>query len=216
MVLKFSDVKGGAVSNKVDLYEYKDGEQSFRLIGGILPRYMYWCASARGKDIPVECLSFDREKERFTNVEHDHVLEFFPLGKDGKPNRPQWSYTCQAIDLADGKVKVVPLKRKLLTSIIETASQLGSDPTDPDSGFDVVFKRVKTGPNVFNVEYTILQLKCKPRSLTEAEREAVAAAKDIAEIYPRPTAEEVKDLLVKITTPEAAESAVDQESVKDL
>lgn len=216
MVLKFSDVKGGAVSNKVDLYEYKDGEQSFRLIGGILPRYMYWCPSVKGKDIPVECLSFDREKERFTNVEPDHVLEYFPVGKDGKPNRPQWSYTCQAIDLADGKVKVVPLKRKLLTSIIETAGQLGADPTDPDTGFDVVFKKVKTGPHVYNVEYTILQLKCKPRPLTESERTAVAAAKDIADVYPRPTPDEVKALLVKITTPEAEDAGTDAESVSDL
>lgn len=216
--LKFTDVKGGATSSKVDLYEYRDGEQSFRLIGGILPRYQYWCPSVKGKDIPVECLSYDRDKERFTNVEPDHVLEYFPLDKAGKPNRPQWAYTCQAIDLADGKVKVIPLKRKLLAAIIEVAAQLGADPTDTQTGFDIVFKRVKTGPQVYNVEYNLLQLKCKQRALTPTELEAVAAAKEIASIYPRPTSDEVKALLVKITTPEGSEpsKSVDSEAVNDL
>lgn len=217
MALKFSEAKGGAAKSSVDLFAYKDGEQSLRLFGDILPRYMYWCPSAKGKDLPVECLSFDREKERFTNVEVDHVLEFFPLDKNGKPHRPNWSYTMQCIDLADGKVKVLPLKRKLLAQIQDVAGQLGLDPTDPDTGFDIVFKRVKTGPNVFNVEYNIQVLKCKARSLTDAERSAIAEAKPISEIYPRPSPEEVRALLVKITTPDAGDDAgTDQEALNDL
>jgi hypothetical protein len=214
--MKFSESKGGAAKSSVDLFQYKDGEQSFRLFGDILPRYMYWVPTAKGKDLPVECLSFDRDKERFTNVETDHVLEFFPTDKENRPNRPQWSYTIQAIDLADGKAKVVPLKKKLLLQIQDVASQLGLDPTDTETGFDVVFKRVKTGPNVFNVEYTVQVLKCKQRALTPAELEVVNSAKAISEIYPRPSPEEVRALLVKITTPEATEADTDKEAVSDL
>lgn len=218
MSLKFSEAKGGAAKGSVDLFQYKDGEQSFRLFGNILPRYMYWVPTVKGKDLPVECLSFDRDKERFTNVEVDHVLEFFPQNpKDPtKPNRPDWSYTIQGIDLADGKAKVIPLKRKLLAQIQDVAGQLGLDPTDPESGFDIVFKRVKTGPNVFNVEYTVQVLKCKPRALNAAELAVVEEAKAISEIYPRPTADEVRALLVKITTPEAPEGSTDKEAVSDL
>ncbi len=215
--MKFSESKGGAAKSSVDLFQYKDGEQSFRMFGDILPRYMYWCPTVKGKDLPVECLSFDRDKERFTNVEPDHVLKFFPTGKDGKANRPDWSYTIQGIDLADGKVKVIPLKRKLLAQIQDVAGQLSLDPTDPETGFDIVFKRAKTGPHVYNVEYTVQVLKCKQRALTSAELEAVKVAKPIAEIYPRPTPEEVMAQLVKITTPEDDEnSGTDKEAASDL
>lgn len=216
MALKFTDSKGGAAKSSVDLFQYKDGEQSFRLFGDILPRYMYWVPTPKGKDLPVECLSFDRQKERFTNVEVDHVLEFFPKGKDGKPNRPDWSYTMQCIDLSDGKAKVLPLKRKLLAQIQDVAGQLGLDPTDTTTGFDIVFKRVKTGPNVFNVEYTVQVLKCKERALTSAELAVVAATKPIEEVYPRPSADEVRGLLVKITTPTEEDNTTDSESVSDL
>ena len=42
------------------------------------------------------------------------------------------------------KSKVVNLKKKLWEQIITAAEDLG-DPTDPESGWDVQFKRVKTG-----------------------------------------------------------------------
>ena len=48
------------------------------LFGGVLPRYIYWLKGSNNKDIPVECLAFDREQERFNNAETDHVQRFFP------------------------------------------------------------------------------------------------------------------------------------------
>ena len=69
MALTFKQTKGKAISNKVEAYEYKDGENIVRLFGGILPRYIYWIKGTNNKDIPIECLAFNREKEKFDNLE---------------------------------------------------------------------------------------------------------------------------------------------------
>lgn len=212
MALKFGDTKGKAVRSSVDSYTYKDGENVVRLVGGVLPRYVYWVKGSNDKDIPIECLAFDREKEKFTNTEADHVPEYFP------DKKCSWAYSIQCIDPADGKVKVLNLKKKLFEQILSAAEDLG-DPTDIDSGWDVVFKRAKTGPLPFNVEYTLSVLRCKKRALNDAEKTAVEAAQDIDELYPRPTSAEVKALLDRITTGDeenAEASAEAKEDISDL
>ena len=214
MAISFKNTKGKAQSNKVESYEYKDGENTVRLVGGVLPRYIYWLKGSNNKDIPVECLAFSRDKEKFDNLQKDHVPEFFPDLKCS------WSYTVNCIDPKDGKVKALNLKKKLFEQILTAAEDLG-DPTDFDSGWDVVFKRVKTGPLAYNVEYQLQVLRCKTRALSDAERELVSASKSIDEKYVRPTEEEVLALLTKITTNnddenEDSDSAAEQEAVKEL
>ena len=68
MALAFTATKGKAVKKSFDAFEYKDGENTVRLIGGILPRYVYWLKGTNGKDIPVECLAFDRDADRLPPV----------------------------------------------------------------------------------------------------------------------------------------------------
>jgi len=215
MAISFKNTKGKAQSNKVESYEYKDGENTVRLVGGVLPRYIYWLKGSNNKDIPVECLAFSRDKEKFDNLQKDHVPDFFPDLKCS------WSYTVNCIDPKDGKVKALNLKKKLFEQILTAAEDLG-DPTDFDSGWDVVFKRVKTGPLAYNVEYQLQVLRCKTRALSDAERELVAASKSIDEKYARPTEDEVLALLTKITTNTDgdengdAASEAEREAVKDL
>jgi len=214
MAISFKNTKGKAQSNKVESYEYKDGENTVRLVGGVLPRYIYWLKGSNNKDIPVECLAFSRDKEKFDNLQKDHVPAFFPDLKCS------WSYTVNCIDPKDGKVKALNLKKKLFEQILTAAEDLG-DPTDFDSGWDVVFKRVKTGPLAYNVEYQLQVLRCKTRALSDAERELISASKSIDEKYVRPTEDEVLALLTKITTnnddeSEETGSSAEQEAVKDL
>lgn len=210
MALSFKQTKGKAQSNKVESFEYKDGENVVRLIGGVLPRYVYWLKGTNNKDIPVECLAFNREKEKFDNLEHDHVPEFFP------DNKCSWSYAINCIDPKQQKVVALNLKKKLFEQILTAAEDLG-DPTDFDTGWDVVFKRVKTGPLPFNVEYQLQVLRCKPRPLTADERAMAEAAKNIDEKFPRASSEEVMALLQKITANDGDESDDSaQEAVKEL
>jgi hypothetical protein len=214
MAIKFGDTKGKAQSKKVDAFEYKDGENTVRLVGGVLPRYVYWLKGSNNKDIPVECLAFDRQAEKFNNLETDHVPEYFA------DKKCSWAYSINCIDPTDGKVKVLNLKKKLFEQILNAAEDLGN-PTDYDSGWDIVFKRAKTGPLPFNVEYTLQVLRCKKRALSADERAAAEAAEvapnDIDSKYPRPTAEEVKKLLDKIVSGSTEETTdAEKEAISDL
>jgi hypothetical protein len=209
MALKFGDTKGKAVKKSVEAYEYKDGENTVRLIGGVLPRYVYWLKGTNNKDIPIECLAFDREKEKFTNTEMDHVPAYF------SDKKCSWAYSINCIDPKDGKVKALNLKKKLFEQILSAAEDLG-DPTDYDSGWDVVFKRTKTGPLPFNVEYNLSVLKCKRRSLSSDERALADAAEDIDSKFPRATPDEVKAALEKLVAGAAEDESVDPESIKEL
>ena len=191
MALAFSKTKGKAESKKVPTYEFKDGEQRIRLFGDVLARYIYWVKGLNNKDIPIECLAFNRDTEKFDNAEYDYVPENYPDLKCS------WAYTVNAIDPVKMEEVAVNLKKKLFAEIIDAAEALG-DPTDPDTGWDIVFKRSKTGSQAFNVEYKLQVLKCKPRALSAEERELVAKAKTIDQKYPRPTAEDVLKTIKKI------------------
>lgn len=213
MAISFKNTKGKAQKSSVDSYAYKDGENRVRIFGDILPRYVYWVKGTNNKDIPIECLAFSREKEKFDNLEVDHVGKFYPDLKCS------WSYAVKCIDPTDGKAKVLNLKKKLFEQILTAAEDLG-DPTDPDTGWHVVFKRTKTGPLTFNVSYDLMVLKCKPCPLTEDERATIAAAKPIDAEYPRQKAEEQLALLEKLAS--GADDSTDestsaeQEAVKDI
>mgnify|MGYP003324336087 FL=1 len=189
MAIKFNQHKGSAQKNSISSFQYRDGDNQFRLVGDILARYVYWIKGENEKDIPLECLSFDRNLETFNNKEKDWVREYYPDLKCG------WSYATQCID--NGVVKVVNLKKKLWEQIITAAEDLG-DPTDPTTGWDVKFKRVKTGPLPYNVEYQLQVLKCKHRELDETEKELVSELKSMDDVMPRPTPDAPKELLDRV------------------
>lgn len=189
MALTFNKLKGEAQKGKIESYTYVEGDNVVRMVGDVCARYVYWIKGENDKNIPFECLSFDREKEAFTNLEKDWVREYYPDLKCG------WSYAIQCVH--GGKVKVLNLKKKLLEQILVAAEDLG-DPADPETGWDVHFKRVKTGPMAYNVEYQLQALKCKPRPLDESELELIADLKSMDEVLPRPTPDAQKELLDRI------------------
>jgi hypothetical protein len=189
MAIKFNQHKGAAQKSNITSFQYTDGDNKFRLVGDILARYVYWIKGENDKNIPLECLSFDRNKESFNNMEKDWVREYYPDLKCG------WSYAMQCLD--GGEVKIINLKKKLFEAILTAAEDLG-DPTDPENGWDVKFKRVKTGPLPYNVEYQLQVLKCKQRPLGETEMAAIADLKSMDDVMPRPTPDAQKALLDEI------------------
>ena len=205
MALSFNKSKGSAQKSSISSYSYVDGDNSIRLVGDILARYVYWITGENDKNIPLECLSFDRNEERFNNKEKDWVREYYPDLKCG------WSYVMQGIH--NGEVKIVNLKKKLWEQILTAAEDLG-DPTDSETGWDVKFKRVKTGPLPYNVEYQLQVLKCKPRALDDDELALVEGLKSMDDVMPRPTPDAQKELLDRVRevdTNEIDEEALDKE-----
>ena len=57
MAKSFGDVKGAATKTKREQYKYKMGENRIRLVGDLLPRYVYWITGENNKAIPFECLA---------------------------------------------------------------------------------------------------------------------------------------------------------------
>lgn len=206
MAISFNKQQGSAKKNSADSYKYTNGDNRVRIVGDILARYVYWVKGENGKDIPMECLSFDREEEAFTNLEKDWVRAAYPDLKCG------WSYATQCIDPTDGKLKVINLKKKLWEQVITAAEDLG-DPTDPDTGWDLVFQRKKTGPLPYNVEYQLQPLKCKTRALTEEERALVKDLKSMDVVMARPTADAQKELLERFQAArtENVDESIDEE-----
>lgn len=209
---KFTDINGEAKKSNVDYYKFSEGKNKFRIFGDVLPRYVYWVKGQNDKNVAMECLSFDRDEEKFTNVERDYVQEKFPDLKCS------WAYLVNAICLDEGenkgKVQVLALKKKLFQQILELAREHLGDPTDPVEGWDITVIRKKTGPLSFNVEYTLDQLACKNRALSPEEKEAIESAKSIEELFPRPTPEEQKAFLDKLAG-ETEEEDPEEEEVAE-
>lgn len=199
MAISFNQQKGSAQKTSIKSYQYTDGDNKMRLCGDILARYVYWIKGENDKNIPLECLSFDRNTESFNNKETDWVRNYYPDLKCG------WSYATQCID--NGEVKVVNLKKKLWEQIITAAEDLG-DPTDPETGWDICFKKVKTGPLPYNVEYQLQALKCKPSALSEDDKALLEDLKSMDDVMPRPTPDAQKELLDRIR--EATTTEVDE------
>lgn len=210
MALGFNQTQGGAQKSAIRQYQMKNGDNNIRLVGGILPRYVYWIEGSNKKNIPFECLSFDRNSEKFNNVEKDWVRDYYPDMKCG------WAYAMQCIDLdaEEPEVLVFNLKRKLFDQIRIAAEDLG-DPTDPDNGWDVKFKKVKTGPSNFNIEYQLQVLKCKNRPLTDEEKQLVSEAKAIDEVLVRPTPDAQHALLEQIFKASSQDTVDDKEALDE-
>ena len=210
MALRFNDTKGTAQKDRADSYEYKDGENRIRLVGDLLARYVYWIKGENNKNLPFECLAFNRETVTFDNAETDHVKEFYPNLKC------TWAYAIQGIanpGTDNPELKIINLKKKLFKQILDAAEDLG-DPTDPETGWDLVFKKEKTGPLPINVEYTLMVLRCKNRPLNEAEQTLIAELKSMDEVLPRPTPDQQKELLQRLQN--GSSENVDEEAAKEL
>lgn len=200
------DTQGKAVDTRLPAMELKLGKNSFRIVGSILRRYGYWVKTPGGKNVFFESLAFDRDLEKFTNVEQDVVPDHFPTkeynGKETR-NTPSWAYVATVIDRADGKLKELHLKKTYFEAILKIArsknpatKQIFGDPTNPVTGWDIVIEKEKTGPSVMNVKYNVDPFcAMSPSELSEEEIQMVEEAPDVFERHPRPTREDQVKLM---------------------
>ena len=188
--LSFNTAKTNPGREKVPSYKIRDGENKVRFHGGIVGRYIYWIPGPDGNKSPVECLAFDRETQSFNNNIEDPVKKFFPDLK------PEWAYASLCIDLKDSEPRVCIFnhKKKLFNQISNAVGDIGSDPSDAEEGWAVIFQKQKTGPKVFNVEYTLNVLKCSKEQgpLTDAQKELFAKHPPIEEVLKRPSAADIE------------------------
>ena len=166
-----------------------------RLVGNVLPRYVYWIVTNEGKKRPIECISFDRESESFNGSRQDPMQE---IDSSIYSEKPVFAYVCNAIDRSDGQVKLVDLKKTIYNSIIDLAKNPEyGNPAHPDSGYDVTIKKEKTGPLAQNVKYHVTPGR-NSSPLTEEEKAMELFELDT--IFKTQTYEEQKKWLIENTS----------------
>ena len=63
MAIGFNQTKGSAQKKKSKTYNFSNKEDHhIRLVGDLLPRYVYWIKGENNKNIPMECLLIETQK----------------------------------------------------------------------------------------------------------------------------------------------------------
>lgn len=200
MSIKFEDLQGKASKSGPERFKPVDGKNAFRIFGPVVPAYKYWLKTRDNTPVPMECLGFNRDTETFDNKVPDMVRKYFP-----KINC-SWAYASLVIDRADGKVKLFDHKKKLFGYILDATKKKMGDPTDVNTGWDIVFTRTKTGPHVFNVEYTLETFELENTPLSDEDKKAIEEAEEafgnMENIMKRQTPEEQEAFIKGYILPE--------------
>ena len=141
--------KGGNVNTsdiEIRLSKLSDGDSiRLRLVGDVEPGYRYWVKCSDGKTKPIITPYFDKELEK---IKADDPL----LGEA----RKEFFYTINAIDRADGQMKVLILKTTVYRSLVSLAmDEEYGNPSDETNGYDIIISKESTGPQVQNVKYDV-------------------------------------------------------------
>ena len=112
-----------------------------------MPRFIYFVDSKRGNRVFVECISFDRKSESFT----DNPDPIKDLGLD---EEPVFGYVTNVINRTTNKVEILHLKRSVYNQIATLASTHG-DPSDPKTGYDLIINKLTRGLGRFDTYYTV-------------------------------------------------------------
>ena len=74
MALTFNQSAGSAKKSEINSYKYVNGDNTLRIVGDILPRYVTWIKGENDKNIPLECLSFDNA-QRLRSIQISGIPE---------------------------------------------------------------------------------------------------------------------------------------------
>lgn len=149
-MVDWSNAKTPPKGAQKDIIRFKpeDLQNRIRLVGPVMPRYVYWFNNNEGKRFPVECLSFNRETEEFVAGKNiDPVMEIAEELRLANKIKPDFAYVCNVIDRKDGKVKLYDVKLTVYKQLVDLArdKEYGS-PSDPITGYDIIIRKEKTGP----------------------------------------------------------------------
>ena len=123
---------GNTQRREVERLSLQIGDTKVRLIGDVLPRYVYWITTNEGKKMPVECLRFSRATEQFDDSQPDPFKE---LDEAIFADKPQFAYVCNALDRSDGKIKLFDLRSTIYRQIVDYASNPEyGNPADDTTG----------------------------------------------------------------------------------
>ena len=224
----FTQTKGGANSNKVVYAKLVSGVPfQFRVVGDVHRSYCYWLKNAAGKTAKFENLAFDPETETFTSGEADAIreagiTELNSYTNKVEPIRSKRNYSIQIINRATNALEVLDLKKSIFDGMI---SYMQDAEISDVTSVEWVVKKTGATWNDTKYELSVLltQKANKDQAAVsaqhEADKELLATAKPIEELFPRETFEKQKKRLATFLAGTAEPSAPDNgtdESLSDL
>ena len=227
MSSNFTQTKGGANSTKVVYAKLVSGVPfQFRIVGDVHRSYCYWIKNAAGKMGKFENLAFDPETETFTSGEQDAIreagiTELNSYTKQVDNIKSKRNYSIQVINRATNQLEVLDLKKSIFDGII---NYMQDAEIEDVTSVEWVVKKTGTTWTDTRYELSVLLTQKANRDTEavaaqhEADKELIAKAKPITELFPRETYEQQKKRLQTFlaAAPEAPEGEPEGEGVSDL
>ena len=229
MTSNFTKTKGSSDSNKIVYAKLVNGVPfQFRVYGNVLRSYAYWLKSPAGKSAKFENLGFNRETEKFDGAERDAVrelglTELNTYTKKIEPIKSKRAYAIQVLNRATNQLEVLDLKKSIFDGMISYMSDM-----EIEDVTSVEWVVMKSGTTWNDTKYVLDVIKTQKANKDaeavaaqhEADKEILAKAKPIEELFPRETYENQKKRLQTFLSaapePAADGSANGGESVDDL
>ena len=224
----FNSTRGGADSNKVVYAKLVAGVPfQFRVVGDVHRSYCYWIKNAAGKLAKFENIAFSRDTEKFNSGEQDAIreagiTELNSYTNKVEPIRSKRNYSIQVINRATNQLEVLDLKKSIFDGMI---SFMQDAEIEDVTSVEWVVKKTGTTWNDTRYELSVLLTQKANKDTAavaaqhEADKELLAKAKPIEELFPRETYEQQKKRLATFLagTPEpSAPDSSSEEDVKDL
>lgn len=193
--------KGEAQLNNLNYAKFGMGTTQIRLVGDLLPGYAYWLKNSLNKDRKFDNLAFNPATERWDSGQPDVVKEFGFTERNEKgetvPMKSKRNYQIQILNRASGKLEVMSLSKSMFDSIVAYCRDTGV--TDVGS-LELFIDKTGDQARWSSIRYNLNQVKTmqfnsQPAKVEEArakDGELLKDLKDIKELFPRPTPEELR------------------------
>lgn len=193
--------KGEAQLNNLNYAKFGMGTTQIRLVGDLLPGYAYWLKNSLNKDRKFDNLAFNPATERWDSGQPDVVKEFGFTERNEKgetvPMKSKRNYQIQILNRASGKLEVMSLSKSMFDSIVAYCRDTGvTDVGSLELFIDKTGDQARWNSIRYNLnQVKTIQFNSQPAKVEEArakDGELLKDLKDIKELFPRPTPEELR------------------------
>lgn len=198
----FMQSKGEAVKNKVAYAKFGMGVTQIRLVGDLLPGYAYWLENTAKHKFKAPNLAFDPKTEAWIKGAVDPVREFGFTEKNEKgetvPLKSKRDYQIQIINRASGKLEVMSLSKTMFDAIVAYCRD--TDVEDPTT-IELFIEKTGDANKWNSIRYKLNEVRtmkfnadmASVAELHEKDATILEEMKPIAEMFPRPTADELRE-----------------------
>lgn len=197
----FLEVNGEASLSNISYSKFAMGVTQFRIVGDLLPGYSYWLKNSQGKDRKFDNLAFNPKTEKWDSGITDVIRELGFTEKNEKgetvPMKSKRNYQVQIINRSTNKVEVMSLSKTMFDAIVAYCRDTNT--TDVGS-LELFIEKTGDATRWNSIRYNLNQIKtmqlnsdpAKVAAAREKDSELLKELKPITELFPRPSAEELR------------------------